>query len=221
MTDLLYGIFGGTFDPIHNGHLKAIAAVSQQCRFECVHLIPSASPPHRSPPHASAQQRLEMVSLATAGLDGYDLDDRELKRDSPSWTCDTVRSLQSDYPDRKFCFVAGMDVLSGLADWYLVDDLINRVHFVVMQRPGWSYPESLPDWWQSGRTTRLNDLMEHRAGKFYEVEIEPVAVSATEIRSAISRGMDVSDMLPIAVWDYIRAHNLYATNLEKPEREAL
>ena len=209
MTDLLYGIFGGTFDPIHNGHLKAIAAVSQQCRLECVHIIPSASPPHRNQPHASAQQRLEMVALAISGLSGYELDDRELKRASPSWTCDTVRSLQSDYPDRKFCFVAGVDVLSGLADWYFVDDLIDRIHFVVMQRPGWSYPEPLPDWWQSRWTTRLDDLKEHRAGKFYEVEIEPVAVSATEIRSAISRGMDVSDMLPTSVWDYICAHNLY------------
>ena len=220
MPDLLYGIFGGTFDPIHNGHLKAIAAVSQQCRFGCVHIIPSASPPHRDPPCASASQRLEMAALAISGLDGYTLDDRELKRASPSWTHDTVRSLQSDYPGRKFCFVAGVDVLSGLADWYRVDDLINRIHFVVMRRPGWSYPESLPDWWQSGRTTRLDDLKEHRAGKFYEVEIEPITVSATEIRSSISRGMDVSDRLPIAVRDYIRAHNLYATNSDNLEREA-
>ncbi len=209
MTDLLYGIFGGTFDPIHNGHLKAIAAVSQQCQLECVHIIPSASPPHRNQPHASAQQRLKMTALAIAGLDGYVLDDRELKRASPSYTRDTVRSLQSDYPDRKFCFVSGVDVLSGLANWYRVDDLINRIHFIVMQRPGWSYPESLPAWWQSGRTTRLDDLREHRAGKFYEVEIEPVAVSATEIRSAISRRMDVSDRLPASVWHYIHAHNLY------------
>ncbi len=209
MPGLIYGIFGGTFDPIHNGHLKAIAAVSQQCRFECVHIIPSASPPHRNPPYASARQRLEMVALAIAGSDGYTLDDRELKRASPSWTCDTVRSLQADYPGRKFCFVAGVDVLSGLADWYRFDDLINRVHFVVMQRPGWISPEPLPDWWQARRTTRLDDLKENRAGKFYEVEIEPVAVSATEIRSAISRGIDPGNMLPPAVWDYICTHDLY------------
>ncbi len=219
MTDLLYGIFGGTFDPIHNGHLKAIAAVSQQCQLECVHIVPSASPPHRNPPHASARQRLEMTALAIAGLDRYDLDDRELNRASPSWTRDTVRSLQSDYPDRKFCFVAGVDALSGLPDWYLVDDLIDRIHFIVMQRPGWSYPEPLPDWWQSRRTTRLDDLKEYRAGRFYEVEIEPVAVSATEIRSAISRGMDVSDWMPTSVWNYICAHNLYAIDPEKPGRE--
>ncbi len=220
MPDLLYGIFGGTFDPIHNGHLKAIAAVSQQCRFECVHIIPSACPVHRNPPLASAQQRLEMVALAIAGVAGYTLDDRELKRASPSWSHDTVTSLQADYPERKFCFVAGADVLSGLANWYRIDDLLNRLHFVVMQRPGWSYPQPLPNWWQRRRTTRLNDLMEHRAGKFYEVEIEPVAVSATEIRCAISRGTDVSDRLPIAVWDYIRAHNLYAIEPDKPEQEA-
>ena len=209
MTDLLYGIFGGAFDPVHSGHLRAIADVSRQCRFVGVHIIPSANPPHRDRPRASARQRLEMVALAIAGLDGYELDDRELKRAAPSWTRDTVRSLQSDYPRRKFCFVAGVDALSGLASWYLVDDLVNRVHFVVMQRPGWSRPEPLPDWWQRGRTTRLDDLKEHRAGKFYEVEIEPVAVSATQIRSAIRRGLDVRERLPAAVWDYIRAHNLY------------
>ncbi len=211
MNDLLHGIFGGTFDPVHNGHLKAIAAVSKQCQFECVHIIPSASPPHRSQPHASARQRLEMVALAIAGLDRYNLDDRELKRDSPSWTCDTVRSLQADYPDRKFCLVAGVDVLRDLADWYLVDELVKRVHFVVMQRPGWSFPDPLPDWWRRGWTARLDDLRKYRAGKFYEVNPEPVAVSATEIRAAVSQGMDVSDRLPTAVWDYICAHNLYSS----------
>ncbi len=209
MTDLLYGIFGGTFDPIHNGHLKTIAAVSQQCQLERVHFIPSASPPHRNQPHASARQRLEMVALAIAGFSGYELDDRELKRDSPSYTYDTVRSLQSDFPNRKYCFIAGVDALLGLANWHLGDDLIDRIHFVVMQRPGWYSPEPLPDWWQARRTTRLDDLKENRAGKFYEVEIEPVAVSATEIRSAISRGIDVSNMLPPAVWDYICTHDLY------------
>lgn len=209
MTDLLYGIFGGTFDPIHNGHLKTISAVSQRCRFECVHFIPSASPPHRNPPHATAQQRFEMVELAIAGHSGFDLDDRELKRAPPSYTYDTVKSLQSDFPDRTYCFVAGVDALFGLENWYRWDDLIDRIHFVVMQRPGWHHPETLPVWWKDRRTTRFDDLRENRAGKLYEVEVAPVPVSATEIRLGISRGMDVSNMMPTTVWDYICAHNLY------------
>ena len=205
----LHGIFGGTFDPLHNGHLATATAVFAQCALERVCFIPAAVPPHRDQPDASAQQRLEMVSLAIANYPRFDVDDRELKRATPSYTYDTVKSLQAQDSARRYCLILGVDALSGLDRWHRWRELLDSIHFIVVRRPGWEIPEPLPAWWRQGRAEFIADLNRFECGKICLVEVEPNPASATEIRYGIAQGVDVSTMLPHSVWDYICANKLY------------
>lgn len=209
MANPLYGIFGGTFDPVHHGHLETITRVSDKCALERVYFIPAAVPPHRNQPDASAQQRLEMVSLAIADYPRFDVDDRELKRATPSYTYDTVKSLRAQDSSRRYCLILGIDSLSGLDSWYRWRELLDLVHFIVVRRPGWEIPQPLPDWWQQSRVEFIDELKQFEAGKICLVEVEPNPVSATEIRYGIAQGIDVSTMMPHSVWDYICTNKLY------------
>ena len=209
MTSSLYGIFGGTFDPVHNGHLNTVTAVQKTCNLESVHFIPAAIPPHRKQPVAPADQRARMVALAVANHSCFDMDDRELKRITPSYTYDTVESLQSENPARKYCLILGIDALAALESWYRWRELLGVIHFIVMGRPGWEAPQPLPDWWQAGLVESVNELKLYKSGKIYAVAVPPNPVSSTEIRYGISRGVDVSSMMPTPVWEYICTHNLY------------
>ena len=176
MSVTLYGIFGGTFDPVHNGHLDTVNYIADKCAMEQVLFIPSASPPHRNQPHASSSQRLEMVSLAIRDFPRFTVDDREMHRKPPSYTYDTVKSLMADFPGRRYCFIIGVDALAGLESWYRWRDLLGMIHFVVMGRPGWSAPDPLPDWWSDARTSDRDAFESSRAGKILEVDIPPNTV---------------------------------------------
>jgi nicotinate-nucleotide adenylyltransferase len=209
MTSSLYGIFGGTFDPVHNGHLNTVTAVQKSCNLEHVHFIPAGIPPHRKKPVAASNHRARMVALAVANHSGFDMDDRELKRNSPSYTYDTVESLQSENQSRKYCLILGIDALAALESWYRWRELLGAIHFIVMGRPGWKAPRPLPDWWQEALAVSVDELKLYRSGKIYAVAVPPSPVSSTEIRYGISRGVDVSSMIPAPVWEYICTHNLY------------
>ena len=211
MNESLYGIFGGTFDPIHCGHLETVANVLQQCGLKKILFVPAFIPPHKSETHANPQQRLEMVRLAVADIAEFDVDDREIKRNTVSYTFDTVQSLQSEYPRRKFCFIVGVDALLGIEQWHRWRELIGIIHFIVMERPGWQPPARLPQWWQQGAAHSIEELLHSRSGRFLVVKVDPNPLSATEIRYGISQALDVGAMLPAKVWDYICTHHLYST----------
>ena len=209
MTKSLYGIFGGTFDPIHNGHLQTVASVQKQCGLKKVPFIPSASPPHRKSPGATAEQRLRMVELAIAGFPDFDLDDQELHRQPPSYTYDTIESLQTDHPNENYCFIIGVDALLELENWHNWAELLNRINFIVMARPGWYKPNPLPLWWQQGLVDSIDAFQNEPRGKIFEIEIEPNPLSATEIRYGIQNDIDVSAMIADRVWQYIDENSLY------------
>lgn len=209
MTESLLGIFGGTFDPIHNGHINTVASVRQQCHLSSVCFIPSATPPHRDIPGASPEQRKEMVQLAIQDYPQFTIDDRELHREAPSYTFDTIESLSAENPDQCFGFILGVDAMLGLENWYRWQDLLDRVHFIVMARPGWQVPDELPQWWETRRVASCDELGAYKAGRILEIEVTPYAISATEIRYGIAHNVDVSPMVPAPVWDYICRHNLY------------
>ncbi|MCY3769818.1 MAG: nicotinate-nucleotide adenylyltransferase [Gammaproteobacteria bacterium] len=217
MTFPLYGIFGGTFDPVHNGHIETVSSVLKSCGLAGVIFVPTAVPPHRHRPAASARHRVEMVHLAIAGIAEFDLDDRETRRDSFSYTYDTLASLKADFPTRKYCLILGMDAFLELESWYRWNDLVAAVHFIVMCRPGWCRPARVPRWWNEGEIVSSHEFEPYHAGKILLVDVPPNPVSATEIRYGISRGIDVSPLVAEPVWEYICKNKLYTpVNLSDP-----
>lgn len=215
-TDGLYGLFGGTFDPIHCGHLAPIQAVFAAAALTEVAYIPTANAPHRQP-EASAQARSAMVRIALADEPHFRADNLELARAHASahaparasYTFDTLHALRQQHPQRRYVLILGLDALLGFHHWHRWQELQQRVHIIAMARPGWEKPQPLPHWWQSARAQSSDELRQSFAGKILFMEVAPTPVSATSIRARIRGGEDVRHLLPAGVWDYIQTHNLY------------
>lgn len=205
------GILGGTFDPVHYGHLRPAQEVLRALDLAEVRIIPAANPPHRRPPLATMEQRLRMVELAVSGIPGLCVDDREIRRGGPSYTVLTLESLRQETGERPLCLLLGQDAFEGIETWHQWQRLPELAHFIVMTRPGWSLParDVLPTWMQ-GRLARLTgDLARSGAGKIYFQTVTPQDISATRIREAIARGEAVDGLTPPAVLDYLHTHRIY------------
>lgn len=199
------GIFGGTFDPIHIGHVDTVRQVMDLTGLSLVRYIPAAIPPHRPQPGASAEARLAMVDLVLADLPGMVVDARELHRRGRSYTVDTVESLRAEFPDKLFSLILGVDALLGFDTWHRWQELLDMVGIYGMVRPGYDLTESLPEWWRAPEP----DSTYPAAGRIQLVSIDPVDVSATGIREGIRAGEDQQHRLHPAVWQYIQSNNLY------------
>lgn len=209
------GIFGGTFDPVHFGHLRPALELKEQLGLESVHLVPCHIPPHRGEPHATAAQRRAMLELAIAGEPGLLLDGRELARPGPSYMVDTLRSLRAEFgATRPLCLIIGGDAFLGLPSWYHWQELIRLAHIVVAHRPGWVLDEAslngaLRQLLQQHQLLEASQLCAAPAGGVLLHSVTPLAISATGIRQQVAAGGSARYLLPQPVWDYIRQHNLY------------
>ncbi|TVS18122.1 MAG: nicotinate-nucleotide adenylyltransferase [Gammaproteobacteria bacterium] len=204
--------FGGTFDPVHNGHLEAAKEVLTRAVCEEVRLIPCHIPPHRGVPHASPAHRLAMLELAVADCPGLVVDARELTRDGPSYTVETLRSLRQDYgPDVALGWVLGVDAAATLEAWEAWQRLPELAHLLLLDRPGVSLPTSGPvaDLLAPGLTDEVADLHRVPAGHTWRVRQPQQAVSATEVRRTLATGRSAAHLLPVPVWAYIRQQGLY------------
>ena len=209
-------LLGGTFDPVHLGHLRIAAETATALKFPEVRLIPSKTPVHRTRPGASEAQRLAMLRLAVADVPGLAVDDRELTRDTPSYTALTLESLRAEFPMRPLIWLIGIDAFIHFKHWYQWPRLFDLAHFVVLNRPGFAVSQALSpvlaEVWQ-GRLTRSADtLRETTHGSIYLHTVTPQAISATVIRNTIAAGAADSalvSLLPAPVLAYIRAHQLY------------
>ncbi len=204
----MIGILGGTFDPIHYGHLRAAVEVKDRLGLAQVHLIPSAQPPHRTLPAASAQHRLAMLQLALTNHAGLVADDREIKRGGVSYMIDTLASLRQDYPRQPLLLFVGADAFSHLAAWKQWQDLFALAHIVVITRPGYSNPP-LCSFLTAKLTQRRQPLSENLAGQLYFQAITPLDIAATAIRQIIAGQLDPAFLLPDTVIDYINHQKLY------------
>jgi len=206
---LRQGIFGGTFDPIHIGHVATVRDVIERCNLDQVRYLPASIPPHRSLPGVSAQQRLEMVKIALADEPAMIIDDLELRREGRSYTIDTVQALQQRFPKSTFSLILGLDALLGFDRWHRWQELLELINIIAMVRPGWQPPDPLPDWWQNAvsRDPTKHDTPD--TVKIKLVDIDPVDVSATRIRQGIADGDDMGAFLHPGVWQYIQTHGLY------------
>jgi nicotinate-nucleotide adenylyltransferase len=211
MTEAI-GLLGGTFDPIHFGHLRAALEVEQQLGLAHVRLIPSARPPHREVPHATPQQRLMMLHLAMKNSDQFVVDDRELQREGASYTLDTLLSLREDFPDNPLYLLLGTDAFLGIQTWHQWQHLLGLAHIVVIARPGetMAMPTELNSWYQT-HLAKPNDA-QVLSGKIWPIEITQLAISATAIRSLILHGQSPQFLMPDPAIQLIDQLGLYRNN---------
>jgi len=208
----MIGLLGGTFDPVHYGHLRPAHEVLRRLELAELRLVPAAQPPHRRPPLASPEQRLRMVELAVPEFPGLTADDREVRRGGVSYTVPTLESLRAELgPRTPLCFVLGADAFAGLPSWYRWETLFELAHLVVMERPGAPLVrEALPAWAVSRLSASPDALARRPAGSIALLPVTPYDISATRLREIIARGGTPSfDEIPRAVWEYIQRHNLY------------
>ena len=202
------GIFGGTFDPIHYGHLRPAQEAMQKLALAELRFIPAATPPHRPPPQASAAQRLAMVELAIRDCPGLRVDDRELQRGGLSYTVLTLESLRAELGRTPLCLLIGADQFRSFETWHRWQEIPELAHLVILNRPG-TKAGALPAWTRGRESSDLHTLREAPAGRLAFLSVSPQDISATRIRAALARGESVQGLLPEAVLDYIRSNQVY------------
>ena len=212
------GILGGTFDPVHFGHLRLAQEATDALRLATVRFVPSGTPPHRAAPAVSAEHRLEMVRRAIEANPAFSVDDRELRRAGPGYTVDTLAELRRELgPTSSLCLLVGADAFLDFATWSRWHELFDLAHVVVAHRPG--YPV---DTWQNrmpqplareyGARTMAQPLAVHlaAAGGIVVVPIAALDISSTRIRECLRSGASPRYLLPDSVLDYIQRNALYA-----------
>lgn len=216
MTDAApVGILGGTFDPIHFGHLRLGLEVAERCGLAQVRFIPAGRPPHRDAPATPAADRLAMARLAAAGNPLFAVDEREVERAGPCYTVDTLDSLRAELgPARPICLITGADAFLGLPKWSRWTRIFDLAHVIVAGRPGYGITTAALDAGLSAEYGRrlaadAAELAQAPAGRILEAEIPLLDISATDIRARRAAGRSARYLLPDAVLDYIDAHGLY------------
>ena len=207
----MIGLLGGTFDPVHFGHLRPALEVRQQLGLDEVRFIPCRVPPHRDAPAASADLRLRMLQAALAGTPGFTADERELRREGPSYMVDTLRSLRAELGAMPLDLILGADAFAGIDTWHQWREIPELCHLVVMQRPGWDVPVA----GEAGALVRgrlarePQALRAQPAGLVYFCAVTALDISATRIRELLSQGLSPRYLLPDAVLEIIEAERIY------------
>ncbi|MFB9280115.1 nicotinate-nucleotide adenylyltransferase [Cohnella cellulosilytica] len=189
------GLLGGTFDPVHYGHLVAAEAARDARRLDEVWFIPTFLPPHKPQPGADGARRREMLEAAVSGNPAFRVEDIELRKQGTSYTVETVAALRQRYPDAEFHWIVGSDMIRDLPNWRRAEELAASVGFIGLERPDQpSDDASLPEYVRS---------------KLARAEMPPLGISSTDIRRRIGEGRSVRYLLPDAVIEYIQRNGLY------------
>ncbi len=207
----MLGIFGGTFDPVHHGHLRIALELSQDLELAELRFVPCRMPPHRGAPTAAAADRLAMLRLAVAGQAGFAIDERELHRAGPSYMVDTLASLRAEQGRRPLCLLLGMDAFNALDTWHQWRRLIELAHLVVAFRPAVDAAPgaALAALLAAHRVADADQLRSRPAGGILLQPVTQLEISATRIRSLVRAGRSPRYLLPESVLEYIRREGLY------------
>ncbi|MDH5191094.1 MAG: nicotinate-nucleotide adenylyltransferase [Gammaproteobacteria bacterium] len=207
----MIGILGGTFDPVHNGHVQIALDIHHALELEQIRLIPCNVPPHRNMPVANAEQRLAMLQLVTVDHDELSVDTRELEREGPSWMVDTLTSLRNDLGNTPLCFIVGVDAFNHIDTWHEWQKLISLAHIVIADRPDCKLAGSgtVAEFLKQNITGNKHDLLQQAAGLIYRCPVTQVNVSSTSIRNKIHSGDDADNQMPEKVWAYIQKQAIY------------
>jgi nicotinate-nucleotide adenylyltransferase len=204
-------LFGGTFDPVHYGHLRCAEDARQKLDLKTLYLLPAGTPPHRPAPLATSAQRLEMLNLARREFPQLQIDARETRRTGPSYMVDTLKELRAEFPHRPLLLLIGQDAANHLDRWFHWEQLFVLAHIVIMTRPDSTsqYGKRLAVHIQRGLCPDKQALLSTRAGGVLQLPVTSIDVSATSIKKTIREGRSLNEMLPAAVIDYINVNRLY------------
>lgn len=208
------GLFGGTFDPIHYGHLRTAVELQEALRLAELRFLPTGNPPHRDEVSASAEQRLAMVRAAVADQPGFVVDDREVRRNGVSYSVDTLTELRAENPGRSLCLLLGMDAFLGLPNWHRWSEIFDLAHVVVAHRPGWKAPLQGPlgEVMVDRGTGSVRELHNNPAGCIYVHAVTQLEISSTDLRTLIGAGHDPRYLVPDSVRALLRETGCYARN---------
>jgi len=205
------GILGGTFDPIHNGHIELAHHVFTLLPLEKISFIPCHQPALNKLPIASPQQRLDMLTIALQHFPQYQVDDREIRRRGISYAIDTLLSLKKDYPRQPLCFIVGWDAFSRFNQWHQWVKILDHTHLIVINRPD-TNPHLSPEiqaFLSSHLVEQPEKLIQSLAGSIYFLNIPPIPISSTLIREKLAQQRSLDESIPAAVATYIHQHHLY------------
>lgn len=214
MNRRLIGVLGGTFDPVHRGHVQLASDAIRALGLDELRCVPAGLPPHRAQPLASAEDRLAMVNLAFANQEKCSIDDAEIRQTGPSWTILTLERLRLMLPDASLVLIVGADAFLGLPTWHRWQELTKLAHLAVANRPGADLdtaimPEALKELFLACHSANQNELSNKAAGHVVSFTMTPCPVSATQIRAAVCQGRPIADLVSAPVENYIRQHHLY------------
>jgi nicotinate-nucleotide adenylyltransferase len=206
-------ILGGTFDPIHLGHLYLAEAIKNHIDLKTIKIIPCYLPNNKIEPIASVQHRLAMLKLATADIPYLQIDDREIRRQGISYMADTLQELRQELgQEQSLCLIMGVDAFNGLAAWHRWNCITNLANLVIVNRPNAqiSLQKEIAALLKNQQISSANDLYTSPAGKILFLDIKPLDISSTQIRKLIKDDKDVVKFLPTKVWEYIKQYKPYS-----------
>jgi nicotinate-nucleotide adenylyltransferase len=214
------GIFGGTFDPVHNGHITVAGEFAEAFDLDEVLMMASAAPPHRTEPSATADQRYEMLRLAVGQDPRLTPSDMEIRREGPSYTLDTVEDVSAMYGGVVPWLALGADAFAEIATWHRPAEVLARVHLVVLTRPGFDVDLEGPlsdEARQRYSRGKSGVLMHDAGGSLQELAVTPVDLSSSRIRKAASSGGDIANLVPEPVFKYIQLNGIYRPEVTTTE----
>jgi len=207
----MIGLLGGTFDPVHKGHLHLAEQVISRLQLEEVQFLPCANPVHRQAPRETGQHRVAMLQSALGNYPDFFVNTMEVDRDGPSYMVDTLRDMLKQGEQRTICLLIGVDAFNSLESWKSPDAILSMVHIVVCHRPGTLLDRNI---YADFQVDSADELLQQKAGHILSLDIDENPCSSTEVRRLLTRAGPVETCLTKPVIDYIKQNNLYGIKCE-------
>jgi nicotinate-nucleotide adenylyltransferase len=204
------GLFGGTFDPVHFGHLRPAVELAECYALDALYLLPNHKPVHRGPTQASSAKRIAMLELATRGIGNLLIDSREALRDRPSYTYDTLQEIRAEQPDATLIFFMGLDAFAQFDTWHRWQDILGMANLVVVNRPDARHSDFSKNLLER-QIQVAGERIGSGTGVVEQCNVTQLAISASDIRRRITDGLSVRFLLPEAVSEYIVREQIYRT----------
>ncbi|MFT6789888.1 MAG: nicotinate-nucleotide adenylyltransferase [Pseudoalteromonas rhizosphaerae] len=210
----MIALFGGTFDPVHLGHINMAKHCVKHFNLATLYFMPCAIPAHKTAPGISTQHRIAMLNAAIAPYQYFQLDLRELNRSGPSYSLLSLQEIRTQFPDQPLLFLIGMDSFNNLDKWFEWQTITQLCHIVVFQRPGLKCTAhgELLAYQQAAECSNSAELTTQAGGKLYFLAGEEMAIASSDIRKAIKNAIDYNELLPTSVSQYIQSQQLYLSD---------